>query len=453
MIENERTLTDHGNAAAREALLDVCERALDRIHPRTEVPSAVQVSDESIRVDGTEYDRSEIGDVYVIGAGKGSAAVVTELREVLGDGLTDGLVVEKRGQASEIPDVEVYEAGHPLPNEDGSIAAKKVLDLARTAEKDDLVFVCITGGASALLPAPADGITLDELANLTETLLNAGLPIDEINTVRKHVSEIKGGQLAERIHPATTITLVIVDEVAGEPWGPTVPDETSSADAMAVLKRRGLWTRAPESIRRHLERTGRDATRETPTGETFDAYQTQTIVLTEASDVCEAAATRARELGFNSMILSSCIEGESRTVGTVLAGIAKEVDRHERPVRTPCIIVSGGETTVTVETAEGRGGPNQELAIQFAIDADGLTDTALLALGTDGTDGPTEVAGGLVDGRTVERARRREVDLFDHLARHDSTRALERLNDGVRTGPTGTNVMDLRLLLVGSPER
>lgn len=283
-------------------------------------------------------------------------------------------------------------------------------------------------------------------------LRDGGLPIDEINTVRKHFSDIKGGQLTECIHPATTITLVIVDEVAGEPWGPTVPDETTAADAMVVLKRRGLWTWAAESIRRQLEQTRGDATRETPTGKTFEAYETQTIALAEASDICKAAATRVRELGFNSMILSSCIEGESRTVGTVLAVIAKEVDRHDRPLRTQCIIVSGGETTVTVENTTGRGGSNQELAIQFAIDTDGLTDTALLALGADGTDGPTEVAGGLVDGRSAERARQQEGKLFDHLARHDSTSALKRLNEAIYTGPTDTNVMDLRLLLVGSPD-
>lgn len=452
MIHNERALTDHGNAAAREVLLDVCERALDRIHPRTEVPAAVQVTDEHVRVDGTTYDRAAVDDVYVIGAGKGSAAVVAVLREVLGDVVTDGVVVEKEGQARPIPGVEVREAGHPLPNEDGRRAAERVLDLARTAGEDDLAFVCITGGASALLPAPADDITVEELATLTERLLDGGLPIDEINTVRKHVSDIKGGQLAERLHPATTVTLVVVDEVAGEPWGPTVPDETTAADAIDVLRRRGLWTRTPESIRRRLERVRRDAARETPTGAAFDVDETQTVVLADAADVCEAAAASARELGFDSLILSSCIEGESRTVGTVLAGIAKEVHRHGRPVEPPCVVVSGGETTVTVGDAAGQGGPNQELAVQFAVDGDGLTNATLLALGTDGTDGPTAVAGGLVDGRSADRARRRDLDLHEYLARHDSTSALERLDDVVYTGPTGTNVMDLRLLLMDSPD-
>ncbi|WP_276248533.1 glycerate kinase [Haladaptatus sp. YSMS36] len=448
MIQNKSELTDHGERDARVSLLDIGEHSLAHIHPQQLIDDHLTVDGSVLTVDGERYDLSTAGDVFIVGAGKGSSALAGALRERLGDRVTDGVVVEKHGQGDSVPGIDVYEAGHPIPDDDGRRATQALLELVEAAGADDLVFVCITGGASAQLVAPPSDVSVADLASMTELLLHGGLPIEEINTVRKHVSTIKGGRLTERIAPATCVSLIIVDEVAGDPWGPTVPDMTTYDDAIGVLARRNLWERVPASIRSHLEARHRGEVAETPPPESLTGVPGQTVVLANATDLCEAAVAGAKKRGFNSMLLSSVIEGESRTVGTVLASIAKEIRHHDRPIEPPCVVVSGGETTVTISDEAGTGGPNQELALQFAVDAAELPGVALLALGTDGTDGPTDIAGGLVDGTTARRARENDIDLFSHLTGHDTSPALAELGDAVLTGATGTNVMDLRLLLV-----
>jgi len=448
VYENERTLCDHGNADVRADMLAVGAHAVRAVHPENTVPSRVTVTGSTLDVDGVSYDLEDIGDVYVVGAGKGSSHLVSTLRTILGDHLTGGLVVDKHGQGTPVRDIVFRESGHPIPDDDGRLAGNAVTELAETATADDLVFVCVTGGASAQLTAPPDGVSVDDLAALTETLLNAGLSIHEINTVRKHVSEIKGGRLTRLVDPARLVTLVLVDEVAGEPWGPTVGDDTTFPDAVAVLRRHDLWTDTPASVRDHLRRGTEGSVSETPDEDALRRYDSQVVVLGDATDLCDAAAAKAVELGYDTRVLSSVLEGESREVGVVLAGIAAEIDRRNRPLEPPCVLISGGETTVTVGEDAGCGGPNQELAVQFATRVAELDGVTLFSLGTDGTDGPTAVAGGLVDDSTQARAADRGVDLFDHVARHDTTTALERLGDAVVTGSTGTNVMDLRLLAV-----
>ena len=446
MIRNRDALVDHGNREARAALLDVATAAVDAVHPRTTVPRAVERDGDRLRVGGRTYDLGAVGDVYVVGGGKGASAVAAELSAILGDRITGGVVAEKRGGEIEgVADaVDVVAAGHPLPDEASLTAGRRALAVADAAGADDLVFVPITGGASATLAAPAGDCTLADLAATTETLLNAGLRIDEINAVRKHCSAIKGGRLADRIAPATAVTLVVVDEVAGEPWGPTVGDRTTVADALDVLARHDLTEAVPPAVVRHLER-GRDGgVAETPT-ET-DGH---VVVLAGPADAAEAARDRAAALGYEPLILSTTVEGESREVATCLAAIAEEAATYGRPAEPPCVLVSGGETTVRVGGAGGEGGPNQEFALGFALEL-GTDDTAVttLALGTDGTDGPTDVAGGLVDATTVPRMDDRGIDARDHLRRHDVTPALRAVDDAVLTGATGTNVMDLRLTLV-----
>ena len=448
VYENEETLRDHGNADARADMLTVGAHAVRAVHPETTVPSRVTVTGSTLDVDGVAYDLGDVDDVYVVGAGKGASHLVSTLRSVLRTHLTEGLVVDKHGQGTPVRDIALHESGHPIPDDDGRLAGDAVTELATAATADDLVFVCITGGASAQLIAPPDGVSTDDLAALTKTLLNAGLPIHEINTVRKHVSEIKGGRLARLVAPARLVTLVLVDEVAGEPWGPTVGDDTTFADAVAILRRHGLWTATPASIRDYLQRGADGSVPETPAPDALRRDDSQVVVLGDATDLCDAAAAKAAELGYNTRVLSSVLEGESRDVGVVLAGVAAEIDRRDRPLEPPCVLVSGGETTVTVGDDPGRGGPNQELAVQFATRVAGLDGVTLLSLGTDGTDGPTTVAGGLVDDGTAARAAVLGVDLSAHVARHDTTTALERLGDAVVTGATGTNVMDLRLLAV-----
>jgi len=449
-IDNREALCSHGAVEAREFLIDVVDGALDAVHPDRLVPDRLTLREGTLHVDGRSYDLEAAGEVLVLGAGKGSLALVGAVSDVLGDRLSRGIVVEKRGQGGDpgIDGIEVHEAGHPIPDEAGHRAARAVMDLARDADEDDLVIACVTGGASALLALPVDGVGVDDLAETTRLLLGAGAPIEDVNAVRTHLSRVKGGRLAGAVHPATTVTLVIVDEVAGEPWGPTVPDPTTFDDAVRALEKHDLWDRVPRSVREHLDGNRNRLENETPTAEAFEPLDSHAVVLADAGDVCEAACEHAAERGVEPMLLSTVLEGESREVGTCLAGIAKEVATNGRPVGPPCAVVSGGETTVTVGANAGEGGPNQEFALGFALGIEGYDGVAAIAVGTDGTDGPTDLAGGLVDGGTVERAERLGVDPHGALRAHDSAPALRELGDAVRTGPTGTNVMDLRVILV-----
>ena len=450
MIQNHATLCAHGNETARETLVDIATHALRQVHPETTVPAVVTVDDTTLTINDTSYDLTAIGDLYVIGAGKGAPAVVQALQHHLGDRITDGVVAAKHAPDTPLRRVDVIQAGHPLPDAASARAGDRVRELAQTAGADDLVITCINGGASALLTAPAGDITITDCATLTKTLVEAGLQIQDINTVRKHVSHLKGGQLATLLAPTQTVTLVTVDEVAGDPWGPTVADETTFMDAITILNRHDLWDDIPSSVQDYLTcvATTTDTPLETPTPDVIADLQTQTVVLADAADVCEAAAAHAAVHDFNTIILSTMLEGESREVGMAMAGIAKEIRAYHRPVTPPCIVITGGETTVTLTDAAGDGGPNQEFAVQFALEIADLSGVAALAIGTDGTDGPTDMAGGLVDTTTAARATTLELDLFDHLRRHDTTPALSKVDDAVHTGPTGTNVMDLRLLLV-----
>lgn len=451
-VENRGELCSHGDREGREVLLDVVDEALEAVHPDRLVPGRVTLRDGVLEIDGREHDLDSTDEVFVLGAGKGSLALVRAVSDVLGERLSRGVVVEKRGQGGGngvVPDgIEVLEAGHPVPDEAGHRAARRVVELAEGADEDDLVLACITGGASALLAFPVEGVGLADLAETTRLLLEAGAPIEDVNAVRKHLSRVKGGRLAEAIGPATTVTLVIVDEVAGEPWGPTVPDSTTFADAVRALERHGLAGRVPESVVEHLAESRGCPGRETPTPEAFESLGTQAVVLADGGTACEAACAAARERGVEPMLLSTVLEGESREVGTCLAGIAREVAASGRPAEPPCLLVSGGETTVTVGEGAGEGGPNQEFALGLALGIDGIDGVAGAAVGTDGTDGPTDLAGGLVDAGTAERGGPLGVDLHRALRAHDSSAALRELGDAVHTGPTGTNVMDLRVILV-----
>lgn len=447
-VRNRGALCSHGDAA-REDLLAVLDGALAAIEPERLIAETVERDGRRIVVDGRVYDLDAIDDAYVIGAGKGASELVAALAEELGDALAGGVAVDKDGQARDVEGIDVREAAHPVPDERSREAGERVHDLSRSVTEDDVVFACITGGASSLLVRPVEGVSLADAADVTDRLLRAGAPIEAVNAVRKHVSSIKGGRLAEAIHPARTVTLVVVDEVGGRPWGPTVPDGSTYGDALEALER--YTSNAPASIERHLRAGRSEPERETPDAEAFERLRTQTVVLADATDACEGAAERAVDLGYESAILSAEIEGESREVGRCLAGIAREVRYRERPFEPPCILVSGGETTVTVDGEGSRGGPNQEFATAFAREIEGLEGITVLAVDTDGTDGPTSIAGGLVDASTARRAADQSIDLADALDRHATSDALSALDDAVLTRP-GTNVMDLRLICVDEDE-
>lgn len=451
IVKNREELLSHGERKQREDLLEIIEHALDEVVPAKCLSNLMELKERGfLSIENREYDLSEAENIYVLGAGKGSCAVAKALKEVIGDFIDDGVIVEKTGQADDIDGITVFEAGHPIPDENGFRGGEELVELANSSGKDDLVFACITGGASALLLRPVAGVGIEDLADLTRLLLESGARIEEINAVRKHLSRIKGGQLANIIDPSRIVNLIIVDEVAGEAWGPTVPDETTFEEAVNVLKKYNLWSDTPESIKRHLKRGVNGEESETPAESNLEDLRIQDFILTKPEDVCEAARDKAKELGYNAIILSTMIEGESKEAGTFLSGVAKEVKRYNRPISPPCAIVSGGETTVKVGENSGEGGPNQELALGFALDIGGYSDISAISIGTDGTDGPTDIAGGIVDGQTEERAERKGIDIFENLMEHSSSYVLRELRDAVYTGPTGTNLMDLRVILVGT---
>jgi hydroxypyruvate reductase len=388
--------------------------------------------------------RYHLGDyehVYVVGGGKAAVPMADAIAAILGERLTEGVVVTKYEHAGgwSVPRLRVIEAGHPVPDENSVRGAQAVADLAGRATERDLVICLISGGGSALLTLPVPGLTLADLQALTDALLRCGATINEINTVRKHCSGIKGGNLARLAASAQLVTLVLSD-VVGDPLdviasGPTVPDSTSLVDARKVLRR--------------YEISEPPFLQETPKPGDPIFARVQNVVVGSNRLAALAAVEKARVLGFNVLLLSTYVEGEAREVGRVTAALAKGIRTHGDPLSPPACLVWGGETTVTIR-GEGKGGRNQELALSAALALDGWRDVLIMALATDGTDGPTDAAGAIITGETLARARERGLDAWAALETNDSYHFFEALGDLIRTGPTGTNVNDLLFVLVGS---
>jgi len=450
IIKNKEELLSHGNIEGRRIALDVIEYAFKIIDTYGVVRKKVLFDGKRLMVGSLRSDLSKIRNIYVVGAGKGTLRIAEALESILGNRIKEGIVIEKRGQGSRLKTIRVVEGGHPIPDEEGLEGAKEIVKIAECAKEGDLVFVAVMGGCSALMPLPAKGISLEDKKRVNELLLRCGATIDEINVVRKHISAIKGGRLAIYAHPAEIVNLIVIDEVTGLPWGPTVPDPSTFKDALRVLKKYEIWEKVPESVRKHIERGLTDPSLETPKLKDFKKMKVHNIILADNATACEAAKERAEELGFNSAILSTVMEGESREAGIVLASIAKEIEKSGRPFKPPCVLISGGETTVTIEGEHGEGGRNQELALSSSLKIDGSKKIVIFTVGTDGTDGPTNIAGGIADGYTAKRAEERGIDIYENLKRHNSSYVFRELGDAIITGPTGTNVMDLTLIVITS---
>jgi glycerate-2-kinase len=447
IIKNKKELCSHGNRK-RDVALDVVECAIKAVDAYEATKKMVRIENGKLIIGALKCDLSEIGDIYVIGGGKATFSIAKALDEILGERIKRGVVNVKKGEKRRLKHIEVVEAGHPIPDEMGVEGAKEMINIAKQAKEGDVVFCAITGGASALMPLPVANISLEDKKKVTELLLKCGATIDEINTVRNHISAIKGGRLAKYIHPAEIVNLIVIDEIAGRPWGPTVPDMSTFKDAVNVLKKYDLWENVPDKVREHLKRGISDPSLETPKPEDFKDINVHNVILADNEIMCEAAKKRAEELGFKSLILTTKLEGESRETGIVLASIAKEVEEKGRPIETPCVLILGGETTVTISGSCGKGGPSQELVLGTALKIAGSERIVIASIDTDGTDGPTEIAGGIVDGYTLKRAEEKGIDIFESLRRHNTYEALIKLQDAIITGSTGTNVMDLNVIVV-----
>ncbi|MDP2996275.1 MAG: glycerate kinase [Bryobacterales bacterium] len=440
----EKTLRKHALAIFRAALeaSDPVEAVLRHVHAEGRFLVAGK----------RRYALDRFREIRVIGAGKASAAMARAVERLLGRRIAGGLVNVKYAHLAPVKRVELNECGHPLPDAAGVAGATRIARIAEQAGADDLIIALMSGGGSALLPAPAPPVTLEEKQAVTKLLLACGANIHEINAVRKHISMVKGGQLARLAWPATTLCLMLSDVIGDDldviASGPTAPDASTFASARAILDGYGLLDRIPLSVRQRLEAGVGGVIAETPKAGDPVFSRVQNLVVGSNALAVNAAARKARELGYRALVLSSMIEGETRDVARVHAAIAKQMVASGQPLKPPACVISGGETTVTL-SGDGLGGRNQEFALAAAIDIAGLGNVLLLSGGTDGTDGPTDAAGALATGGTIQRARVAGLDAHAALARNDSYHFFEPLGDLIKTGPTNTNVMDVRLVLAG----
>jgi len=422
------------------------------VDPIAAVQRAVVRRGDTLYVDRVPYDLQRYAHVYVVGAGKAGATMAQGLEEVLGERLSAGVVTVKYGHLAPVARVTVREAAHPVPDEAGVRAAQEIIRLVCQAGADDIIFCLLSGGGSALLPAPSPGITLEEKQQITGLFLACGASIDELNTMRKHLSRLKGGQLARLAAPARLITLVLSDVVGDRldviASGPTVPDPTTYQDCLEIVRRYDLLTRLPASIRTHLQRGQAGELPDTPKATDPAFTHGQTAIIGSNHVALQAARQAAQARGYATLLLSSSIEGEARQIARMHAAIAREIRQRGEPLTPPACVLAGGETTVTIH-GDGIGGRNQEFALAAALDIAGLDGVVVLSGGTDGTDGPTLAAGALVDGYTVARARALGLVPEAFLRRNDSYHFFYALDDLLITGPTGTNVMDMHIVLVG----
>jgi hydroxypyruvate reductase len=432
--------------AHRKQIVAVLQKALEAVDPAIAVRRHLRQEGDILWVKQTPYELKPSSRVYVVGAGKAGAPMAQAMEEILGERITAGRVNVKYGYTLPTRVVELVQAGHPIPDEAGVNGARKVAALLQDVTADDLVLCLISGGGSALMTWPAEGLTLADMRALTDSLLRRGATINELNTIRKHLERLKGGGLARLAYPARLVSLILSD-VVGNPLdviasGPTVPDTSTFAQAYRLLERYALLSEAPAAVVGHLRRGAEGTIAETPKPGDPIFQHTQNVIIASNDHAARAAQRAAEELGFQTLVLSTYIEGEAREVAKVLAAIAREVLASGRPVSRPACIIAGGETTVTVK-GEGKGGRNQEMALMAAMRLDGLDDVAIVCLATDGSDGPTDASGALADGNTVRRAAQLGLDPWEHLGRNDSYPFFAALGDLLLTGPTNTNVNDL----------
>ena len=428
--------------------------ALDAVNPEVAVRKYVKRRGNELRVGHRVYDLGKFKRIWVLGSGKAAAPMGRALEKILGHHLTGGILVTKYGHGLPLKITELLEAGHPLPDANGVAAGVRIRNLAKQVGRGDLVFCLFSGGGSALLVAPAAGITLEDKLACTRSLMNAGANIHELNAVRKHLSDLKGGGLARSLGGVPIISLILSDVVGNDlhtiASGPLVPDPTTFRDCQAIVQRLRVTGQIPPSIRRRIEAGVAGKIPETPKPGDPIFRTTHNVVVGSNAQACASAVRQARRLGYKSMVLTSRLEGDTGEAARLHMSIAQEIVFEGRPLRRPACLVSGGETTVEV-TGGGKGGRNQEFVLHCARPLGSLPSPCLVAsLGTDGTDGPTEAAGAVADNSTLSRSLKfGAYFLAESLDNNDSYHFFKRLNDLIHTGPTRTNVMDLHIVLLG----
>lgn len=439
MISNYQSIASSEQASVA---LDCITGGIKAAHPTTVVDNTISVSNNHLVIKGDMIDLAEYDEVLIVGGGKASVSVVKTLEGILGDTIDAGVVVSPVSDSLDV--IDVVQGSHPTPSEEGRVGTDKILEMAERADASTLIIAVITGGGSALLPAPVAGVTIDELTSLTNDLLTSGASIDEINAVRKHVSRIKGGRLAERGFPARILGILFSDVVGSNPSvigsGPTAPDDSTVEEARDVLSRYNISP--SQSIREYLSRE-QTVSSETPSRGSGVFDRVTNYVIADGWTALEGAADVARDAGYGVCVVSSRIEGIAREAGKMHVAIAEEAYRTGNPIDPPVVLLSGGETTVEV-TGDGRGGPNLEFVVSagMALNSDGIV---VASVDTDGIDGNTDSAGAIVSPGTVSRSAGMKA-----LAENNAYSLLDQEQALIKTGYTGTNVNDLRVMVVPS---
>jgi hydroxypyruvate reductase len=434
----------------------IFSKALSAVDPSKILKDRIRIEKDRlwIRIEENSeniFDLNTFHKIFLVGTGKASNSMAKAVEEIFGDRMTKGVVTTKYGHLLSLKKTEIIEAGHPIPDQKGYEGAKKIQGLLKKSGPKDLVIFILSGGGSALLPFPADGIELKEKQEMTQLLLDCGADIKEINTIRKHISRMKGGWLTRWAYPSTVIGFILSDVVGDQldviGSGPTVPDPSTFEEAWEILKKYDLLNEIAPSIQKHLILGKEGKVEETPKPGDVVFERVYNSLIGSNILALRAAEKEATSLGLNTLILSSSIEGETREASRFHTAIAKEVISSGNPIPKPACILSGGETTVTIK-GKGLGGRNQEFALAGALEISGIEKVVLLSGGTDGTDGPTDASGAMVDHTTVHRAKSMGLDPKAHLENNDAYPFFQKLGDLLITGPTHTNVMDVRILLV-----
>ncbi len=457
MIKNKPQLIKNGETEAirnaRILALESLESALKAADPKTIVKNKLALNGSLLQIEQCCFDINKFKHVYVVGGGKASGSMAEALEEILGPNINEGIINVPHGSLQKAKKIKLHGASHPLPDQASVEGTKQILAIVEKATEADLVICLISGGGSSLMSLPREGITLKEKRELTNTLLRSGATIREINSVRKHLSGFKGGWLAKKAYPATILNIILSD-VVGDPLdtiasGPTVPDETTFAEAKTVLEKYELWQHLPYSMRKVFEDGETGTIQETPKSQDKIFDRVYNFVIGNNRTASLAACQYLKSQQINTILLTSTIEGEARCVGTLLASIANEIIVSHNPSDKPVAIIVGGETTVKV-AGNGLGGRNQELVLAAVFHIKNNLDCTIVAasLGTDGVDGPTDAAGAIVDNNTYVRSLKLGLKPEVFLAENDSYHLFSNLNDLIFTGQTGTNVNDISLIIV-----
>ena len=441
----------NNNLKMRNDAVRIFNKGIEAVEPGLAVKRFCRREGDNLFIGNRKYDLSGIKNIFVTGAGKATAPMAAAIEDILGENITCGIINVKYGHTASLNRIRLIEAGHPVPDKNGMQGADEILNLVEGAKKDDLVLCLISGGGSALLVLPTEGITLKDKQDTIKILLSCGATIHEINTIRKHISKIKGGRLARAASPATMVSLILSDVVGDDldviASGPSVPDPSTFEECLEIFKKYKITKNIPKTVVLHIRKGASSKASETPKEGDRIFKNTYNLIIAGNMEAINAARQESNKMGYKTLVLSSMIEGETRDVAKVHTAIAKEILKTSNPIPPAACILSGGETTVNI-TGSGLGGRNQEFVLAAAIDIAERKNIVVLSGGTDGGDGPTDAAGAIADTNTLKRAESMSLNPSRYLLNNDSYNFFKKLGDLLITGPTNTNVMDLRIILV-----